>query len=212
MRFSQVLSVTIFAAMMIGCSTPGNGNQKGSSGGSSKLGPLRTDNAAGLSYEVPQSWTSRAPASSMRAAQYSLPPVKEGGDAPELAVFFFGAGQGGDVQANIERWIGQMQQSNGKTSDENAKKETRTVGDFKVTTVRVNGTYAAGSSMMPGSGSAEDKPDYRMWAAVIEGEGGPWFFKATGPQKAMEKADPAFDHLIASLKRGAAPAAGEHTD
>ena len=52
----------------------------------------------------------------MRAAQYTLPSVKPGDEAPELVVYFFGHGSGGTAEANIERWIGQMEQPGGKDS------------------------------------------------------------------------------------------------
>jgi hypothetical protein len=196
MKLSQVLVVFGIAAAIASCSSPGIGKDK--------LGPLRSESAAGLAFQVPESWEGTPPSSQMRAAQFTLP-AAEGSDHPELTVYFFGHGQGGTTQANIERWIGQMTQPGGKSAEAKAKEETRQVGEFKVTTVRVNGTYAAGSSMMPGMGKTEDKPDYALWGAVVEGEGGPWFFKATGPEGAMKQAEPGFVALVSSLKRSAAP-------
>ena len=59
---------------------------------------------ATLKFDAPQGWVSKAPASSMRVAEFTLP--KTTGDAEDatLGIFFFG-GQGGNVQANLERWI-----------------------------------------------------------------------------------------------------------
>jgi len=132
----------------------------------------------------------------MRAAQYAIPSTG-GGEAGELALFFFGAGQGGDVNANIERWIAQMEPSEGKAAAE-AKRERHRVGDVTISTVRLDGNYSG--SMMPGMGGGVEKPGYRMWAAVVEGEGGPWFFKAVGPEKTIEDAEASLDALVDSVK------------
>lgn len=180
-------------ALLAGCSAPGD---------SATPKATRLASAAGLAFAVPEAWVVDTPSSSMRAAQFTLPAAEEKGEGPELAVFFFGAGQGGNVQANIDRWIGQMQQADGKPSAEKAKRESRKVGKFKVSLVRVDGDYGGG--MMgdphanPHGGGA--KQGYRLWAAVVEGEGGPWFFKATGPKAAMEMAAPGFEALVASLQ------------
>ena len=49
----------------------------------------------------------------MRVAQYKLP--KAAGDSEDalLVVYYFGQGQGGSPQANIDRWIEQMKQPDG---------------------------------------------------------------------------------------------------
>lgn len=184
----------LVVALMVGCSAPGD---------SATPKDSRPESAVGLSFAVPKDWVAAAPSSAMRAAQFTLPVEKEGGDAPELVMFFFGAGQGGNTQANIDRWIGQMQQADGKPAADKAKRESRKVGDFTVSIVTVDGDY--GGAMMGGDPHANPhgsgaKTGYRLWAAVVEGEGGPWFFKATGPKGALEKAAPGFDGLVASLK------------
>jgi hypothetical protein len=47
------------------------------------------------------------------------------------------------------------------------------------------------------------KADYRLWGAVVEGPGGPWFFKATGPRAVLAGAEPALKALIGSLRKAA---------
>lgn len=152
---------------------------------------------AGLRYSVPMAWT-RVPApSDMRAAQFTIP-AEGGGDAGELVLFFFGAGQGGGVEQNLQRWYGQFQQPDGKPSSEAAVVTIRTINGLKVTAVDLSGTYSGMSAR--GGAPAAAKPDYRMLAAVVEGEGGPWFFRATGPSKLMAAAKPAFDAMLASVE------------
>ncbi len=168
---------------------------------------MRPETAAGLSFAVPQDWVSSPPSTNMRAAQFTIP-AEAGGDAPELVVFFFGEGKGGDAASNIERWIGMIGGPDGKPAADKAKRETRKVGACTVSTVTVDGSYDALTGMgmaggMSGAHGGGVKSDYRLWGAVIEGPGGPWFFKATGPRATLQKAEPGLKALVASLKKGA---------
>lgn len=189
-------AVLLFALMFAGCSGSKESGGNAASGEAKFKGETRRETAAGISFLVPADWQTGQP-TAMRAAQFAIP-ADGGGDPGELVLFFFGAGQGGAAEANIDCWIGQFSQPDGKPSTERARTESRTVGAFKATTVRVNGAYA-GSAMMPGQ-PAEAKPNYRMWAAVIEGEGGPWFFKAVGPEKVIERVDAELNAVLASVQ------------
>src|SRR5258708_5078869 len=90
--------------------------------------------AATLKFDAPPGWVSKPPASSMRVAEFTLP--KAAGDTEDaaLAIYFFG-GQGGNVQANLDRWIGQMQQPDGKSSKALAKTTTMTSHGLGITVV-----------------------------------------------------------------------------
>jgi hypothetical protein len=152
--------------------------------------------AAGLRMTVPKAWT-RVPApSDMRAAQYRVPRAAGDGDDAELVLFFFGPGKGGSVQDNLNRWYGQFTPTDGRTSRDAATVATRTVGDLKVTTVDLAGTYAPGPMGGPAAGP---KTGYRMLAAIVEGEGGPWFLKLIGPAATVGQAKTEFDALIGSV-------------
>ena len=130
----------------------------------------------------------------MRVAQFALP--RAAGDAAdaELVVYYFG-GSGGTVDANIERWLGQMQQPDGKPSSAVAKRESRTVNGLKVTLVDVGGTYVA--EMTPGSAQRHNSPNFRLRAAVIETPNGPYFIKLTGPSSTIAAAEKAFEQFLA---------------
>jgi hypothetical protein len=39
-----------------------------------------------------------------------------------------------------------------------------------------------------------------LLAAVVEGPGGPWFWRLTGPEATVGAAKPQFDDLLASLQ------------
>ncbi len=55
-----------------------------------------------------------------------------------------------------------------------------------------------------GSGPTTPQPGFRLLGAVVEGEGGPWFFKLTGPEATLASEREAFFGLL----RGVAPALG----
>ena len=149
-----------------------------------------------LKFQPPDGWISEQPSSSMRVAQYRLP--GDAGDA-SLVVYFFGVGQGGSVEANLDRWIGQMKQPDGSSSREKAKTETTTVNGMKVTLLDVTGTYSAGD-MTGGGGAAADKPNSRMRAGVIETNRGAYYIKLVGPEKTVSRWDSGFMAFINSAQ------------
>src|SRR5215468_10464950 len=138
--------------------------------------------AAGLSFTTPDGWTSSPPTSSMRVAEFTLPRAAGDAEDAQLIVYYFG-GSGGSVDANIQRWIGQMQQADGRPSSAVAKKESRTVNGLTVSLVDVSGTYTA--EMSPGSAAHHNKTRFRMRAGVIETSNGPYFIKLTGPERTV---------------------------
>ena len=152
---------------------------------------------ASLKYDTPAGWVVKPPASSMRVAEFSLP--RAAGDAEDaaLAVFFFG-GQGGTVEANLERWMSQMAQPDGKASKDVAKTSKITSHGLPITLVDVSGTYVA--EMSPGATEHFDKPGFRLRAAVVETPGGNYFVKLTGPQKTIAKWDDSFMAFVKSLR------------
>jgi len=142
------------------------------------------DSGAGMGWTVPSSWKAEAERP-MRLGTYTVAP---GG---ECAVYFFGSGQGGSVDANVDRWVGQFVQADGKPSKSVAKIAKRTIHGWPVTTVDVSGAYT-------GMGGAS-MSDYRMLAAIIEGPQGSVFFKFTGPAKTIAANQAPFDKMLASL-------------
>jgi len=153
--------------------------------------------AAGLRFSVPSLWT-RVPApSDMRAAQFRVPRSGNDGEDGELVLFYFGKGQGGSPEQNVDRWTGQFTRPDGKPAKDEAVVTIRTVNGLKQTSVDVAGTY---KPMPMGGGNGADKPGWRLLAAVIEGPGGPWFWRLTGPESTVGAAKPQLDALLASLE------------
>ncbi|HEX2190164.1 MAG TPA: hypothetical protein VHG51_14750 [Longimicrobiaceae bacterium] len=145
-----------------------------------------------LAWTAPAGWQERPPANSMRMAEYSVP--GEAG-AAETVVFYFGPGGGGGVEANIERWLGQMETPAGSQPE---RGEFRS-GQYQVTWVEVPGTLKP-STM--GSGPSAPQPDSRLLGAVVEGPGGPWFFKMTGPDDTVAAAREEFLAMLENLQQG----------
>ena len=102
-----------------------------------------------------------------------------------MTFFHFGAGQGGTVQANVDRWFKQF--SNGSTE---ARAER--VGNTTVTFVKAFGTFSSG---MPG-GPMTPLKDYALNGAILESPGGDVYVKMTGPQAVVKRAEPALDKMI----------------
>ena len=156
------------------------------------------ETAGGLKWTMPPPWKALGQ-KPMRAATYSTPAAKGDSDAGECAVFYFGPGQGGAVDANIKRWIGQFKQPDGQPSERRARTGKRTVNGLQVTTIDLSGTYMA--SMGPSAPVTVSKLDYRLLGAIVEGPQGAVFFKLTGPAKTMAANEAAFQALVQSVKR-----------
>ncbi len=151
-----------------------------------KVGPLR--------WSAPQGWMAVKPASRMRLAEYHLP-APQGGEPATVTAFYFGPNGGGSIQANIDRWVGQFKDAQGKPAQ-----TTRTVNGMKVHLVAVTGTYTAGAAM----GGGQAQTNWRMRGAIVESPAGNYFFKMTGPAKTVAAHDKGFDALVASFKPAAA--------
>jgi hypothetical protein len=131
----------------------------------------------------------------MRRSQYRVP--GPGGDG-ECVVFYFGAGEGGDPQANAERWAGQFTVDGGKPAQ--LKTSSLTAGGVKVMVVETSGTYHGGPTM--GAAAAPGaRSGYMLLGAIAEGPDANWFFKFTGPEATLRAQRAAFDAMLRSLKK-----------
>jgi hypothetical protein len=165
--------------------------------GSAPATPAAPEAAGGggsgpLEFAKPSGWREEKPSSTMRRAQFTLPRAEGDGEDGSVVVFHFG-GEGGGVQANLDRWIGFVE--GGKSS---AKTEKLEVNGMPVTFLDVSGTYDAGAAMA-GSGK---KPDWRVLGAIIEAPSGNWFVRAAGPRKTMESHAAAFREYVQSARPG----------
>jgi len=155
------------------------------------------EGAGGLVFTAPDAWQKVATTSSMRVAQYSLPRADGDAEDADLVLYYFG-GEGGSIDANIERWLGQVQQPDGRPSSAVAKKEARTVNGLGMTLLDVSGSYVA--EMAPGASERRNKPNFRLRAGVVTTPQGPYYIKLTGPQNTIAKWDQSFERFVASLR------------
>jgi hypothetical protein len=149
--------------------------------------------AGGVKWSVPKAWADQPGSSTMRVATYRVPAAK-GAEAGEVAVFFFGPGQGGTVDANVERWSKQFEGTPA------AERSAKRVNGLAVSLVRLAGTYLAPGG--PAMQSQGKKPDYRLLGAIVEAPEGLVFLKLTGPAATVAAAQADFDALVASLTKG----------
>jgi hypothetical protein len=155
---------------------------------------LLAESAAGVRWTAPAGWTNEG-ARPMRAATYTIAPASGDKASAECGVYFFGAGQGGSVEANVERWKGQFKAPGGKPAA--AKLAKRTVHGLPITTIDTSGEYSGmGGPMAAGQAVG----DYRLLGAIVEGPGGNLFVKFTGPAKTIAANQQKFEQLVASFQ------------
>ncbi len=132
----------------------------------------------------------------MRVGTYFVKGSDENVEQGECAVFYFGQGQGGNVEANIDRWLAQFEN---RTNEERNKEE---FNGISVTIVSVQGNYLSpGGPMMQSQGTKEK---YSLHGAIVEAPGGMVFFKFTGPSSVVNSASDDFRAMLQSLSKNVA--------
>ncbi len=195
LRTFALLLVLPLVAGACGKQPPANGvaAQPAAPSPSAPESGMGTPQPAGhLAFDIPGAWNQEPPENSMRLSQASIP--GPGGEA-QFAVFYFGPGQGGGVDANIDRWLGQVQVAPGSEP----ARDTFQVGDLTVHTVEAKGTLTPSPMSMQG-GSQSPQEGSMLLGAVIEGPGGPWFFKVTGPETTVAPQRDAFFQMVKNVK------------
>jgi hypothetical protein len=155
--------------------------------GSAQSAGAATDGV--LPIRLPTGWQEEPPSSGMRLAQATIP--GEAGDG-QFALFYFGPGGGGGVEDNLARWIDQVDADAGTEPQQGAFPE----GPYRVTWVEVRGTLKPSTI---GMGPTAPEPGSMLLGAVVEGPGGPWFLKATGPRATLEAERDAFFAMLEGL-------------
>ena len=151
-----------------------------------------------LRYDAPKEWVSKTPSSSMRLADFVLPKAEGDAEDATLTVYHFGSQGGGGVQANLDRWIGQMMQPDGRPSKDVAKASSMKSNELTLSLIDLPGTYVA--ERTPGSAERHNKPGFRLRAAVIEGKGGPYYVKLVGPAATVARWDASVQAFLKSLR------------
>jgi len=149
-----------------------------------------------IAWQDPPSFRRVPPKNAMRKASYEVPHAPGDTEDGELAVFYFGPGQGGSIDANVDRWVKQFSgvaQSDVKRADRVLK------SGLRLHTVEiVHGTFESG---MPGT-SGGPKKEYGLEGAIVEAPSGAYFFKMTGPTKTVAAARTAFNEMLDGVHAG----------
>jgi hypothetical protein len=155
----------------------------------------RVELVGGLAVTPAAAWIARAPASAMRAAEYTVP--GPGGDA-SLVVYHFGRG-GGSVADNFARWSGQFEAPGGGAAvpDVLEHGERARAGGLVAHELRISGRYVA--EVTPGSDERHDEPGWRMLAAVVETPAGAYYPKLVGPEATVRANEAAWDAYLDTL-------------
>jgi hypothetical protein len=135
-------------------------------------------------FERPAGWEWIPPTGGMRKAQLA---VRGGGDeVADVTFFHFGPGQGGGVEANVQRWFGQFR-------DATTGEARESVDGTEVVLVEAEGTFFSG---MPG-GPTTPMEGYGLRGAILVDEGGgDVFVKMTGPRDLVAGAREVFDAMV----------------
>lgn len=141
-----------------------------------------------FAFTRPAGWKSIEPTSPMRKAQLQVP-GKDGGKPADITFFFFGESNGGGVEPNVQRWLGQI---TGKA--EANKIETQDFNGVKVTLVTAEGSLKAA----PMAGITEEIPDAALLGAILEHTDGAVFVKMTGPGALVKASREQFLGLVKS--------------
>lgn len=142
-----------------------------------------------LTFKRPAKMQWIEPTSSMRAAQLSV--KGEGKAEAEIVFFYFGPGNGGGTQANVDRWFGQFAEPKDKLAP---KTEEKTLGGIKVTYVQAEGTFQSGAPFGPKT----PMPGYGLMGAIIEAKNGSVFVKMTGPKDLVNSVTADFKAMVES--------------
>ncbi|GAB5496847.1 MAG: hypothetical protein Phyf2KO_19270 [Phycisphaerales bacterium] len=138
-----------------------------------------------VSIPIPSQWAEVTPSNSMRIAQYEA----ENG---EVVIALSQAG--GSVEANIQRWQGQVKDQGMPVEPEI---QEFNAGGFPVTVVELTGDYTEGGMM----GTPTTYSDYTMLAAIIDTGATKAFVKITGPFSLVADHKSHFENMIRGIQR-----------
>jgi hypothetical protein len=147
---------------------------------------------AGISWSYPQSWD-RSHEMPMRVTTYVIPSGLEDVEPGECSVFYFGKDQGGDVDANIQRWGAQFEGAS------EAQKTVSSINGLEVVFARISGTYLSPAG--PQMETQGKKPGYKLLGAIVSAPEGMVFFKFTAPASIIEKHEQEFYSMIESTQK-----------
>lgn len=147
-----------------------------------------------VTLKAPKSWDKKQPRTRIVDFEFEAP-AAEGDETPARVTVM---GAGGSVDANIERWISQFSQPDGKSTKDRAKNEKREIAGQTVHIVDIAGTFKDQAGPFA---PAVVREDYRMIGAIIVTDKlGQYFIKMYGPSSTVAKNEKPFHEMLDSLK------------
>lgn len=148
--------------------------------------------AGEFTFTFAKPWEDISSGRPMRAAELKYTHSDEGLEAVEAVFYYFGEGQGGGIEPNIERWIGQFE------GEPQVERETTEVDGRTIHYLYAKGTFLDSGMGGPFASKKTPKKDYMMLAAIVESDKGAVFVKATAPEKSALAAKDAFKKVVES--------------
>lgn len=143
-------------------------------------------------FKFAKPWENVSSGRPMRAGELKYDHTEEGLEDVEVVFYYFGPGQGGGIEPNIQRWVGQFE------AEPTVERESVEIDGHKIHYLYAKGTYLDSGMGGPFSGQKTAKPDYMMLAAIVESDQGAVFLKAAAPEKSAEAIKAAFKKLAQS--------------
>ncbi|MCA9226144.1 MAG: hypothetical protein KDA47_11060 [Planctomycetales bacterium] len=147
-----------------------------------------------VTMNAPESWEKKTPRTRIVDFEFAAPTAEGDDTAARVTVM----GAGGSVEANIDRWIGQFSQPDGRSTKDRTKTEKFEVSGSTVHVVDISGRFKD----QPGPfAPAVYRDEYRMIGAIVVTDKlGQYFIKMYGPKATVEKNAKAFREMLDSLK------------
>ncbi len=152
-----------------------------------------------ITLQAPAEWKKVQPKSNIVDYEFSAPAdAAEGDEKARITIM----GAGGSVDANIERWYGQFEQPDGKSTKEVAKTDEFKVDGVTVHWVDVSGSFKDTMGGGPFSGGKTVlRKDYRVLGAIIVSkQQGQYFIKMTGHEDVVDKLAEGFKKSLKELQ------------
>ncbi|QDV13013.1 hypothetical protein CA51_28990 [Rosistilla oblonga] len=149
-----------------------------------------------IKMETPEAWKSVQPRSRIVEKEYSI--SKEGVEGSARLTMM---AAGGDIKANIDRWIGQFTAADGGSAKGSAKQEKLDVAGNEVHLIELQGTFKESMGGGPfAPGKTVKREDYEMLGAIVVNDGRKFFIKMTGPKAIVEDQKAAFKAMLKGIK------------
>ena len=147
-----------------------------------------------VAFTAVEGWKKVQPKNRIIEAEFEVPAAK-GDEAPGRLTAM---GAGGDVEANVARWVGQFVAPTG--GEVKPQIDKLTVDGSEVQIISLAGTYKD----TPGGPFAGAKPvmreNYQMLGAICQTKAGNYFLKLYGPKATIAENEKAFRSLVESMK------------